>query len=159
MSLLDLDERLIELASRVDVVFTPLVDTKEYPPDVDVVLVEGAVATEEDLHFIRQVRERSRILVSFGDCAVNGNVPSMRNLFPVESVLRRSYVENSTLEPSVPTEVVPRLLPWVRPVHEVVKADLFLQGCPPPAPAIYALLAGLLEGNVPDLTALTRFGQ
>jgi NAD-reducing hydrogenase small subunit len=159
MSFLDMDERLIELSRRVDIVYTPFVDAKEYPEDVDIVLVEGAVATEENLRMIRQVRERTKILVSFGDCAVNGNVPSMRNLFPLDSVLNRSYVENATLEPGVPTDSVPKLLPWVRPVHEVVRADLFLQGCPPPATAIYALLTGLLDGEVPDLTALSRFGQ
>lgn len=159
MSFLDLDERLIELADKVDVVYTPLVDVKEFPADVDVTLVEGAVGTEDDLEKIQRVRERTKVLVSFGDCAVNGNVPSLRNLFSVDAVLHRSYVENVDLDPRVPTEVVPRLLPRERPVHEVVKVDVFLQGCPPSADVIYALLTGLLAGQVPDLTELTRFGQ
>jgi NAD-reducing hydrogenase small subunit len=159
MSFLDLDERLIELAARVDVVYTPLVDTKEFPPDVDVTLVEGAVGTEADLAQIQRVRERTKILVSFGDCAVNANVPSYRNLFPVDAVLRRSYLENVDVDPRVPSEVVPKLLPRERPVHAVVPVDVFLPGCPPPADVIYALLVGLLAGEVPDLTRLTRFGQ
>ena len=159
MSFLDLDERLIELAERVDIVYTPLIDVKEFPADVDVTLVEGAVGTEADLAKIRQVRERTKILVSFGDCAVNGNVPSLRNLFPVDAVLGRSYLENVDLDPQVPTEIVPKLLPRERPVHEVVAVDVFLQGCPPPADVIYALLTGLLAGEVPALTELTRFGR
>jgi NAD-reducing hydrogenase small subunit len=159
MSFLDLDERLIALAEQVDVVYTPLIDVKEFPSDVDVTLVEGAVGTEDDLAKIQQVRARTRVLVSFGDCAVNGNVPSLRNLFSVESVLGRAYLENVDVDPRVPAEVVPKLLPRERPVHEVVPVDVFLQGCPPPADVIYALLTGLLAGEVPNLTEITRFGR
>ncbi len=159
MSFLDLDERLIDLADKVDVVYTPFIDAKEFPPGVDVTLVEGAVGTEADLEKILQVRERTKTLVSFGDCAVNGNVPSYRNLFPVDAVLHRSYVENVDLDPRVPSQELPKLLPRERPVHEVLKVDVFLQGCPPSPDAIYTLLNGLLAGEVPDLTEITRFGQ
>jgi NAD-reducing hydrogenase small subunit len=159
MSFLDLDERLIELAERIDFVYTPLVDTKEFPENVDLTLVEGAVSSEEDLAKIQRIRQRTRLLISLGDCAVTANVPSLRNQFDVEAVLERAYVENATLRPGAPSEVVPRLLPRVRPVHELVEVDLFLPGCPPPADAIYALLRGLLDGNLPDLTSLTRFGR
>ena len=159
MSFLDLDERLIALAEQVDIVYTPLIDVKVFPDDVDVTLVEGAVGNEDGLAKIQQVRARTRILVSFGDCAVNANVPSLRNLFSVESVLGRSYLENVDVAPQVPAEVVPKLLPRERPVHEVVPVDVFLQGCPPPADVIYALLTGLLAGDVPNLTEITRFGR
>ena len=99
MSLLDTDERLIDAgASTSSVVWGPLVDAKEFPEDVDVTLVEGAVSSEEDLHRIRLVRARTKILVSLGDCAVTGNVPAMRNKFGADAVLRRAYLENATLE-------------------------------------------------------------
>src|SRR5579862_4231926 len=111
MSLLDMDERLLELAVKIDVVFSPLVDQKEFPEDVDVALVEGAVSSDEDLEKIRKVRSRSRLLVSLGDCAVTANIPSMRNPFKVEEVLNRAYVENATLNPGAPTQGVPTLLP------------------------------------------------
>jgi NAD-reducing hydrogenase small subunit len=74
MSLLDTDERLVALAEHVTVVWGPLVDAKEFPENVDVTLVEGAISSEEDLHRIRLVRARTKILVSLGDCAVTGNV-------------------------------------------------------------------------------------
>ena len=86
MSFLDLDERLIELAEKVELVYSPLVDRKDFPPDVDVTLVEGAVSSEEDLHKIQLVRSRTRLLVSFGDCAVAANVPGIRNPFPVQAM-------------------------------------------------------------------------
>jgi NAD-reducing hydrogenase small subunit len=158
MSFLDMDERLLEIAQRADIVYSPLVDTKEYPAGVDVCLVEGAVSSEDDLHKIRLVRERTRTLVSFGDCAVTANVPGMRNPIGPAPLLERAYVENVTLRPGIPLAVVPALLPTARPVHRVVKVDVFLPGCPPSADLIYRALIDLIEGRTPD-TAGARFGR
>jgi NAD-reducing hydrogenase small subunit len=158
MSFLDMDERLFDITERADIVFSPLIDVKEYPHDVDFCLVEGAVSSEEDLHKIRQVRDRTRTLISFGDCAVNANVPSMRNPIGVQPLLDRAYIENVTLQPGIPNQVVPRLLPTARPVHRVVKVDVYLPGCPPSADLIYQSLVDLLEGRAPD-THDARFGR
>jgi NAD-reducing hydrogenase small subunit len=158
MSFLDMDERLIELADKIELVYSPLVDTKEFPPDVDITLVEGAVSSEEDLHKIHAVRRNTKLLVSLGDCAVTANVPAMRNPFPVQAVYDRAYRENATLTPGTPHEVIPRLLDYARPVHEVVNVDVFVPGCPPSADVIYYTLTELLEGREPDLSPRTRFG-
>jgi NAD-reducing hydrogenase small subunit len=158
MSFLDMDERLIELAEKVELVYSPLVDRKEFPADVDITLVEGAVSSEEDWHKIQIVRSRTKLLVSLGDCAVTANVPAMRNPFPVQAVYDRAYRENATLMPGTPHEVIPRLLPYARPVHEVVHVDVYVPGCPPSADVIYYALTELLEGRDPELSARTRFG-
>ncbi len=146
---------MIELAKAVDVVWGPLVDSKEFPEDVDVTLVEGAISSEEDLHRIKLVRSRTKLLVSLGDCAVTGNVPAMRNKFGSDAVLRRAYIENAS-EPQLPREVIPVLLPAVRPVHEAVAVDLHLPGCPPSADLIFSVLSDLLAGKQPVFKA--RFG-
>jgi NAD-reducing hydrogenase small subunit len=158
MSFLDMDERLLEVAAIADIVYSPLVDTKEYPIDVDVCLVEGAVSSEDDLHKIKLVRERTKTLVSFGDCAVTANVPGMRNPIGVRPLLERAYIENVTLNPGIPLNVVPALLPMARPVHMVVDVDVFLPGCPPSADLIYGALIDLLEGRTPT-SAGARFGR
>jgi NAD-reducing hydrogenase small subunit len=158
MSFLDMDERLLELAGRVDLVYSPIVDHKEFPQDVDVTLVEGSISSEEDLEKIQQIRARSKVLVSLGDCAVTGNVPAMRNFFSTADVLHRVYVENVAAAGPIPNQVVPALLPRVRPVHEVVQVDVFVPGCPPSADTIFTTLTELVEGRHPDLTGRTRFG-
>ena len=158
MSFLDMDERLLEIAERADIVYSPIVDAKEYPNGVDFCLVEGAVSSKEDLRKIMHVRERTRTLISLGDCAVTANVPAMRNPIGVQPLLARAYLENVTLNPGIPVDYVPALLPTARPVHHVVKVDVFLPGCPPSADLIYQLLVDLFEGRTPD-TRGARFGR
>ena len=158
MSFLDLDERLIELAKRVDIVYSPIVDTKELPEHVAVGILEGAVSNEEDLLKARLFRQRCRYLISLGDCAVSGNVPSMRNTFELDAVYDRAYLENVQAQPQRPSENVPPLLAKVQPIHHVVNVDLFVQGCPPSADTIWYVLTELIAGRTPDPTQITRFG-
>jgi NAD-reducing hydrogenase small subunit len=158
MSFLDLDERLLELADLVDIVYSPIVDTKEFPDRVDIALVEGAVASVDDEKKIRKIRAHSRTLVAMGDCAITGNVPSMRNPIGPEGVLNRAYIENASLQPQIPCVVVPKLLKIVRPIHEFVEVDVFLPGCPPSADTFHAALTAIITGDPLDIPALTRFG-
>jgi len=158
MSFLDLDERLLAVGDLADLVYSPLVDNKVFPEGVDITLVEGAVSSEEDLHKIKLVRERTKILVSLGDCAVTANVPAMRNPFVTQAIYDRAYRENVTFDPGIPDQVVPKLLPYARPVHEIIPVDVFVPGCPPPADVIYYVVSELLGGRVPSVSEKTRFG-
>jgi NAD-reducing hydrogenase small subunit len=156
MSFLDLDEKLLDLAQKVDVVYSPLVDVKEFPELVDITLVEGAVSSEDDLKKLRKIRAHTKVLVALGDCGINGNVPAMRNQFTPRELLKRIYSHREQSYP--PMETVPALLATARPMHEFVKVDLHIPGCPPPPDAILFALTELLEGRMPELSARTRFG-
>lgn len=156
MSFLDIDEALLNLAARIELVYSPLVDNKVFPEMVDVTLIEGSVSSEHDLEKIKHVRAHTRVLVSLGDCAVTGNVPAMRNPFSVQEVIQRAYFENASNNQQQPDEVIPVLLAKVRPVHHVVPVDVFVPGCPPSAQTILQALTDLLDGKQPELNA--RFG-
>jgi len=158
MSFLDMDERLVELADKIDIVYSPLVDAKTLPAQVDVGILEGSISNDEDLHKAREFRQCCKLLISLGDCAVNGNVPAMRNPFKLDAVIDRAYRENVDHNPQVPTQGVPALLDLVRPIHGVVPVDVYVPGCPPRADAIYYVLSELIAGRTPDPSLVTRFG-
>ncbi|NLW49489.1 MAG: NADP oxidoreductase [Candidatus Brocadiaceae bacterium] len=158
MSFLDMDERLIELAGQIELVCSPLVDRKEFPEDVDVVVVTGGVGNEEQEELLRKARERSRILISMGDCAVTGNVPAMRNTLDVQEMLEAVYGPDAPGKPSGPAAGVPRLSPQVQPLHRFVKVDEYIPGCPPCADLIHFILSEVVQGRIPGLGVRARFG-
>ena len=136
MSLLDMDERLLDLASLIDLVYSPIMDVKEFPEGVDITLVEGAVANEDNARMLRLVRERTDVLVAFGDCAVAGNVTALRN--PIANplpVLQRSYGPDPSRMPGLhtPDAEVPPLVTKVENLRALVRVDYYLPGCPPSA--------------------------
>ncbi len=149
MSFLDLDEKLIDLAEAVELVYSPIADVKDFPENVDVALIEGAVANVDHLELAEKIRARSRIVVSFGDCAVTGNVTSLRNKFPVDDLLTKVYAEGPGAVPrgGEYDKIVPALIPRVLPLHQVIEVDAFIPGCPPEPDRIWTAVSALLAGE------------
>ena len=158
MSLLDLDGGLIPIVRKADIVYGPLVDAQEFPEDVDVTLVEGAVSSQADADHIQVIRQRTKTLVSLGDCAVTGNVAGMRNTVPVSKLLQRIYVEGADTSRCVPGDGLPQLLKLARPAQDFVKVDYSVPGCPPQSKTIATLLNTLVEGRKPESLSKIKFG-
>jgi NAD-reducing hydrogenase small subunit len=158
MSLLDMDAAVISLGRKIDLVYGPLVDAQEFPEDVDVTLVEGAVSSQDDLNKVQKIRQRTNILISMGDCAVTGNVPAMRNSIPVQKLLQSIYADGADEKKGVPSERVPALLKQARPLREFVKVDICLPGCPPPSKTIVGVINDLLDGKKPNGNLKVKFG-
>lgn len=161
MSFLDLDERLLDLAGKMELVYSPFSDVKVFPEGVDVALVEGACANDEHLAAARAIRARSRFVIALGDCAVTGNVTAIRNaLGSALPVLDRAYRDAADLHPGLPdgSGIVPKLLDRVLPLHQVIAVDAWLPGCPPHADLIHAVLLDALAGRPPDLRGRLRYG-
>ncbi len=161
MSFLDIDEWVVDLIDLVDVVYTPIADIKTFPENVDIALVEGAVANEENLEMLHRVRDRSKMIVAFGDCAVTGNVTALRNPLGVASVVIDSvYLNHGDLNAQIPNRagIVPILLDRVLPLHEAVTVDHYIHGCPPSASLIRAAIEGLLDSSKVVSESGVKFG-
>lgn len=157
MSILDIDERILDLIELVEFNKSPVTDIKKFTGPVDIGIIEGGVCNSENVHVLRDFREHCKILISVGECAIMGGLPAMRNAVPVEECLREAYIDGITVagneEEVIPDdEELPILLDKVFPAHEVVKIDYFIPGCPPPADAIWKALTDLLSGKDPELT-------
>lgn len=158
MSLLDIDERILDVAQLADIVKCPIVDGKAFP-EVDVVLIEGSVTSDEHLEELVHMREKSKILVALGDCSVMTNVTGMRNYFELNEVFDTAYVNaiSNDNEGSVPNHpALLRLHDKVVPLQDIVEVDYVIPGCPPSADAIFYVLFELLNDRKPDLSEVKK---
>ncbi len=154
IALVDLKAELLEVLEKVALTkCSTLMDIKEFP-EADITLLEGCVASEKDVAAVRQIRNRTGKLIPMGSCACFGGIPGMRNFFPVEAIMRRSFLESeSTVDGRIPVGPrLPALIPHVRPVDQVVPVEGYIPGCPPTTTYLRAGLLNLLEGKAPDLS-------
>ena len=156
MSLLDIDERILKLVDLVEFNKSPIDDIKRFTKPVDVGLIEGGCCNSENVGVLRSFRKNCKILVSVGECAVMGGLPALRNSIPLKECLEEAYLNSPTVDPGsriIPNdEDLPIILDKVYPLHEVVKVDIFLPGCPPSADLIWEALTALVEGRPLNLT-------
>lgn len=154
MSVLDMDERLVQLLDKIELTSTPITDLKHPPKEgVTVGILTGAVSNTTNIEVAKQMRERCQILIALGDCAVFGGIVTMRNFFDMDEALRRAYVETeSTVDGKIPCSEELGTPVRVSAVNNIVKVDIHIPGCPPSPDAIYYALSELLEGRVPVLT-------
>lgn len=152
MSFLDIDERLFPLLERVEFDRSPLTDIKTVG-HADVGLIEGGVCNAENVHVLREFRARCTTLVAVGACAINGGLPALRNSIPLPSILQEVYLSRDGLTKGlIPNDPeLPLPLNKVHPIHEVVKVDVFIPGCPPSGDTIWKVLSDLLDGRQPFL--------
>lgn len=155
MSLLDIDERILDLVELVQFDKSPIDDIKKFTGRCAVGLIEGGCCNAENVHVLEDFRKHCDVLVSIGDCATMGGIPAMRNNIPLQECFDEAYINGPSVyneTGKVPDdEEVPLLLNKVLPAHEVVKIDYHLPGCPPPADTLFAALVALLTDKPVDL--------
>ncbi len=156
MSILDIDERILDLIELVEFNKSPIDDIKKFTKRVDIGIIEGGVCNSENFEVLRYFRENCDILVSLGECAIMGGLPAMRNGIPIEECLQEAYLDGITVQENkekiLPNnEELPILLDKVYPCHEIVKIDYFLPGCPPRADLIWNALYALITDNPLEL--------
>ncbi len=152
MSILDIDERILDLIELVEFNKSPIDDIKTFTKPVDIGIIEGGCCNSENVQVLRDFRKNCKILISLGECAIMGGLPALRNGIPIEECLREAYLDGPTVglntEHILPNDdELPMLLDKVYPCHEVVKVDYYLPGCPPNADLIWDALVALITGN------------
>jgi NAD-reducing hydrogenase small subunit len=153
MSFLDIDERLFTLLEHIEFDRSPLTDIKHCSPDCDIGIIEGGLCNAENVHVLREFRKNCKILIAIGACAINGGLPAQRNHLPLATILVEVYHTSPGLANGmIPNDPeLPLPLDKVHPIHEVVKIDYFIPGCPPSGDAIWKVLTDLLAGREPEL--------
>jgi NAD-reducing hydrogenase small subunit len=152
MSILDIDDRILELIELVEFNKSPIDDIKKFTKKCDIGLIEGGCCNSENVHILKDFREHCRILVAVGECAIMGGLPAMRNGIPIQECFDEAYINGITVvaneEKIIPNDPeLPMLLDRVYPCHEIVKIDYFLPGCPPRADLIWEALVALVTGD------------
>lgn len=152
MSLLDIDERILDLFDLVEFNKSPIDDIKEFTKKCDIGIIEGGCCNSENIHVLKDFRKNCKILISFGECAIMGGLPALRNGIPITECLNEAYLDGPTVRDNdkqiIPNDdEIPMLLDKVYPLHEIVKIDYFLPGCPPSAELIWNALVALVTGD------------
>lgn len=168
IAVLDIDEKILDVAAAADILFWPVaIDTKykdvEAMKDkhIDVCFFNGSIRTEEQEHLAKLLRKKSKVLVAFGACAVNGGIPGLANIADREQVFTTAYLDNpSTDNPdkitpktSVKVEegilTLPEFYDTVKSLNQVVDVDYYLPGCPPPPELILNAVGAIVENKLP----------
>jgi NAD-reducing hydrogenase small subunit len=152
MSILDIDERILQLIELVEFNKSPIDDIKKFTKQVDIGIIEGGCCNSENVEVLKDFRKNCKILISLGECAIMGGLPALRNGIPVEECLHEAYIGGPTVQLNTKhilpnDDELPMLLDKVYPCHEIVKIDYYLPGCPPRADLIWDALVALITGD------------
>ncbi len=156
MSLLDIDERILKLIELVEFNKSPIDDIKTFTKECDIGLIEGGCCNTENIEVLKDFRKNCKILISVGECAIMGGLPAMRNGIPVKECLDEAYLDGLTVgenkEKIMPNdEELPIITDKVYPLHEIVKVDYYLPGCPPKADLLWEAVVALVTGKELDI--------
>jgi NAD-reducing hydrogenase small subunit len=154
MSVLDIDAKILQLIELVEFNKSPIDDIKTFTKPCDVGLIEGGCCNSENVEVLRDFRKNCKALVAVGECAIMGGLPAMRNGIPIQECLEEAYLRCPTVDDKIipNDEELPIILDKVYPLHEIVKIDYFLPGCPPSADLIWEALTALVGGKPLGLT-------
>ena len=141
LTLLDLEDELLAIAERVDLVEFAEATSRRSAGPFDVLFVEGSISTPEQLEEIVRLRAVSRRLVTIGACATAGGIQALRNWFDHDAIRTSIYPDPADVES----------LSQARPVADVVAVDAELRGCPISPHQLREFLTALVTGRRPQL--------
>ena len=169
ITITELGMRLVDLSEKVDIVFWPAAMDFKYADveamqdqEIDFCFFNGAIRNSENEHMAHLLRQKSKILISFGSCSHLGGIPGLANLFDVETLLERVFDEAPSLDdsrgtrPQLKTKVpegeieIPRLYTQVKSLAQTIVVDYFMPGCPPVVDQVWKVMQLILAGQLPS---------
>jgi len=168
-TVLDLNEKILEVVDKVDIVFWPVaLDFKRKDieamkeGEIDVAFINGAIRTSEQEEMAKLLREKAKLVVAFGACAQLGGIPGLANFWVRSDIFDRIYKKVPTVanpEGVVPQQVVemdgykltlPEFYDTVKTLDQTIPVDYYLPGCPPPPDLIMDAIETILKGELPE---------
>jgi len=168
IAVLDINEKILEVAQIADIVFWPVaMDIKykdvENMPDrhIDICFFNGSVRNSEQEHMAKLLRQKSKTLVAFGSCAHEGCIPGLANLHDRKEIFEQVYLKEKSVVnpkgviPKTKTEVkegtleIPEFYDTVKTLAQTVEVDYYLPGCPPPVKLIADAVDAIAKSELP----------
>ena len=168
VAILDINERILDVAAIADIVFWPVALDFKYSDveamedkSIDICLFNGAVRTSEQEHIAKLLRAKSKAMVAFGACACFGGIPALANFTNRAEVFERAYIEapsNDNADHTFPQTLttveegdleLPEFYDTVSTLAQVVDVEYFVPGCPPPVEIINKIVDALASGQLP----------
>lgn len=143
LQLLNLEDELVAISEQVEIRYFLEARSQILEGPYDVALVEGSVTTEHDLDRVRDIRRRSKMLITLGACASTGGIQALRNLHDVDEYTRAIYANPSYIH----------ALSQSTPVASHVTVDFAINGCPISRDQLLTVLTSVLIGRAPHLPA------
>lgn len=139
LSLLSVEDELLEIAARLEIVYFLEASSHYEPGPYDVALVEGSITTREDEQRIREIREQTRFLITIGACATAGGIQALRNWADCDEFVRAVY----------PSPQYISTLSTSTAIADHVPVDFELRGCPINTRQLVEVISSLLKGCRP----------
>jgi len=166
ITILDIEEKILDVASFFDIVFWPCAmdfkysDVEAMPEkSIDICLFNGSIRTSENERLAKLLREKSKVLVAFGSCAHEGCIPGLANLTNKEEIFKTAYLESPSTQnqgnilPRPVTEIpegkleIPEFWDTVKTLDQVVPVEYYIPGCPPQSLQVWAVLETIMQGK------------
>jgi len=173
IAVLDIDEKILDVAGAADILFWPVAldfkyDDVEKMKDnfIDVCFFNGAIRTSEQEYLAKLLRKKSKVLIAFGACATHGGIPGLANVADKQEVFETAYIDNPSTEnknkvlPQKESKVkegkldLPDFFDTVKSLDQTVDVDYYLPGCPPPTKLILNAITAILENKLPEKGAI-----
>jgi len=165
---LDINEKILDVAAAVDLVFWPIALDFKYKDveamadgEIDLCIINGSVRNSEQEHIVKLLRQKSKVVAALGACAISGGIPALANQHTASDILDYVYHKTASIDdpegniPQPKFEVeegiltLPDFYESVFALEQIIPVEYYIPGCPPPPALIVKALELFATGQLP----------